>query len=514
MQTPCPASGRGVSFEPPAPPPAMRPFLSAAVLLVALAASGCAPAVTAVSTTPAGQAAIERAVQGALVRSGLAQATPVTESALPASLVAGPMLADVTHRSAVVWVQVSGPADVRVEAVPVGADSAEAVTAAATAAPDGTASVSLFGLTPGVTYEYRVLVDGTDATPTGYPTTLTAQPLWQWREDPPAFTAAIGSCYYDNEPPFDRPGTPYGGATGIFEQIRAQRPDLMVWLGDNTYLREVDWWSAGGIAHRFRHNRAEADLQPLLASAAHYATWDDHDFGPNDSDRSYVLKDVTLATFSRFWPAASRGHDGVPGVFTHFQWADVDFFLLDDRYHRAPNDAPEAERTILGPEQRQWILDALTGSQAPFKVVAVGGQFLNPVPVFETFAAIAPAERDALLDEIARREIDGVVFLSGDRHHAELIRIDREGTYPLYEFTSSPLTAGASTYATRTDSPEYENPARVPGTLIAGEHNFGTLTVTGPRTDRTMTMRAYTASGALAWEHAVRARDLQTPRGE
>lgn len=499
----------------------MRPLVLAAVLGVSFAASGCAPALSGVASSPSGQAAIERAVQSALVRSGLAQPSVPADSAVapPASLVAGPMLADVTHRSAVVWVQTSAPAEVRVEAVPMGGPPAgfaapDAVEATATTSPDGTASVRLFGLTPGASYDYTVTVDGADVTPTAYPTTLTAQPLWQWRTDPPAFTVAFGSCYYGNDAPFDRPGDPYGGSTSIFREIHALRPDAMLWLGDNVYLREVDWWSAPGIGYRYAHARAEADLQPLLASTAHYATWDDHDYGPNNSDRSYVLKDAALATFRRYWPNPTYGVGGVPGVFTQFEWGDVEFFLIDNRYHRSPNDAPEAERTILGDEQMQWLLDALTASRAPFKVVVSGGQVLNPVAVFENYSAVAPAEREALLGALAARGIDGVVFLSGDRHHGELIRIDREGTYPLYEFTSSPLTAGASTYALREGSAELDNPARVDGTLIAGDRNFGTLTVTGPRTDRTLTMRAYDAEGTLLWEHAVRARDLRTPRAD
>ncbi|MEM0961421.1 MAG: alkaline phosphatase D family protein [Bacteroidota bacterium] len=428
------------------------------------------------------------------------------------TLVSGPMLADVTHRGAAIWVQAEGPVEVRVDASPAG-DPALAVVAtsgAVTAHHDGTATVRLFGLEPGTSYDYVVTVDG-EPVDVAYDTAFETQELWQWRTDPPSFTAAFGSCYYSNDPPYDRPGGAYGGPTSIFREIATVDPDLMLWLGDNVYLREVDWWSAEGIDYRYRHARQEPDLQPLLASAAHYATWDDHDFGPNDSDRSYVLKEDALDTFMRFWPAASRGIEGVPGVFTHFQWADVDFFLLDDRYHRAPNNAPDPERTILGPVQLQWLLDALTASQAPFKVIANGGQILNPISVFETFAAIAPGERQILLDEIHRRRIEGVVLLSGDRHHTELLRMDRDDAYPLYEFTSSPLTAGASTYPLRDDSPERVNPLRVEGTLVAGDRNFGTLTVEGPRTERTMTMRTYLNDGTLLWERTVQASDLVYP---
>ena len=91
------------------------------------------------------------------------------------------------------------------------------------------------------------------------------------------------------------------------------------------------------------------------------------------------------------------------------------------------------------------------------------------------------------------------------------MRLDRPGTYPLYEFTSSPLTAGASTSALDPASPEFENPLRVPGTLVAGERNFGTLSVSGPRADRTLTMRALDPEGAVLWERSVRAADLRTP---
>ncbi len=437
----------------------------------------------------------------------LAAAAHAQPAPTPARVVAGPMLADVTHRTAAVWVQTDRPgAAVSLRlALTSDAERARPVeTPPVTTDARGIATVNVGLLEPGQTYSYAVLVDGREEA-RDYPTEIRTQPLWQWRTDPPAFTIALGSCYYANEPAYDRPGNAYGAPPSVFEAIADQRPDAMLWLGDNVYLREADWWSAAGIEHRYAHARREPALQRLLATTAHYATWDDHDFGPNDSDRSYVLKDVALETFRRYWPAASRGIDGVPGVFTHVQWGDADVFLLDDRYHRSPNRAPADERTILGEAQLQWLLDALTASRATFKLVAVGGQVLNPAEVYETYANIAPAERQHLLDQIAARGIDGVVFLTGDRHHAELSRLERPGTYPLYEFTSSALSAGAGT-------PRETNPLRVEGTLVAGRNNFGTLAFAGPRDARSLTMRTFATDGTLLWEHTVAAADLRTPR--
>ena len=52
------------------------------------------------------------------------------------------------------------------------------------------------------------------------------------------------------------------------------------------------------------------------------------------------------------------------------------------------------------------------------------------------------------------------------------------------------------------------HPQIVPGTTVDDRHSFGTLTFTGPRTDRTLTMRAHGVDGAVLWEQTVRARDL------
>ena len=431
-----------------------------------------------------------------------------------AALAAGPMLGPAGFRDVVLWVQTDRPGAVVVDYRPVAQDTSGAYVPAAPgrvavlAGPDGVATIVVADLEPGTRYAYTLTVDG-QAVERPYELAFETQPLWQHRTDPPAFTLAVGSCAYVNDPPYDRPGTPYGGDYQIFDHIAALDPDAMLWLGDNTYLREVDWESPDGIAYRYAHTRALPEMQRLLATAPNYATWDDHDYGPNDADRSYVLKSATLATFRHFWPNATAGLPGVPGVFTQFRWGDVDVFLLDDRYHRAPNDAPaDPDKPMLGEAQLQWVIDALTTSNAPFKLVAVGGQVLppEPAPGSETYVTVAPDERRRLLDEIARRRIEGVVFLSGDRHFTELMRMERPGTYPLYEFTSSPLTAGAS--SSRYAQP---NPYTVDGTFVQGVRNFGTVTVEGPRAARVMTLRTYDATGALRWEHAIPAAELRAP---
>jgi len=277
----------------------------------------------------------------------------------------------------------------------------------------------------------------------------------------------------------------------------------MLWLGDNVYFRETDWDSRSGMIARYTHDRALPQLQRFLATVHHYAIWDDHDYGPNDSDRSFLHKHTARQVFTLFWCNPTVGIDGTQGITTAFSWGDVDFFLLDNRFWRTPNRLSSGQRTLLGPEQFQWLREALLSSRASFKIIAIGGQVLNPLPVFETYARCAPEEREELLQFLDSTRIPGVIFLSGDRHFTELSRLERKGLYPLYELTTSPLTASPFRNADREP-----NPLRIPETLVT-ERNFALLEFTGPASDRELVIRVYNAGGALLWEHRLHASELQ-----
>ena len=259
----------------------------------------------------------------------------------------------------------------------------------------------------------------------------------------------------------------------------------MLWLGDNVYFREPEWTSPEGMSARYRAYRQLPALQRLWRSTAHVAIWDDHDYGPNDGDASFVMKGAALETFRRYWPNPTQGLPGVPGIFTKVRVADADFFLLDDRWYRYPNRYPNVpEKALLGAQQLEWLKQALLTSSATFKVVAMGTQFWNRVSRFETWQNY-PDEQQKLRDWLREQRIAGVVFLSGDRHFSELLRLPREGTYPLYEFTSSPLTAGV---VTNPDEQERSNPDLVSDTLVT-QRNFGMLRLAGPKGNRTLGVR-------------------------
>ncbi len=426
----------------------------------------------------------------------------VTASAQPELLRCGPMVCYSEMREALLWVQTNEPAEVYVRYWEKGSPGKSHVTnRVRTWKEDAfTAKIVADTVEPGRQYEYELYINGY-LVERPYPLEFQTQVLWQWRTDPPPVKIAVGSCAYINDHPYDRPGKPYGGDYKIFSSMYKKHPDMMLWLGDNMYLREPDWNTWTGITYRYTHDRSIPEMQPFLGSVHHYAIWDDHDFGPNNSDRGLWNKDMTLEAFKLFWGNPSFGVNGRPGITTTFQWSDVQFFLLDNRYNRTPNRRRTGPRTILGEEQFEWLVDALVSSQATFKIIAIGGQVLNPVSRYENYATY-PEERNRLIQAITKEQVRGVLFLTGDRHHTELTALPRAGSYTLYDLTVSPLTSGSH------DASKEANYLRVPGTLV-GEQNFAVLEITGPRKNRVMTIRIYDVDGKELWNRVVKAKDLR-----
>ena len=347
---------------------------------------------------------------------------------------------------------------------------------------------------PGESYTYQIWVN---SVPQSFPYSLEFKTpsLWHWRTDPPEFSIALGSCSYINEAAYDRPGRPYGGDYEIFNSILAKDPDLMLWLGDNVYLREADWYSRTGMIHRYTHTRSLPELQALLASVSHYAIWDDHDYGPDNSDRSFGRKGLSKELFSWFWANPTVGVGDWGGTNATFEWADAQFFLLDNRYFRSPNDKKSEQRTLLGEDQFEWLVDALVSSRATFKFVCIGGQVLNTHDRFETYARVAPEERLQLLNAIVQEGVKNVFFLDGDRHHSELSFLEKEDL-AIYDITTSPLTAGSHNH------PNEPNTLRVEGSYI-GQRNFSILRISGPRTERQLKLTYFDTFGEELWSYTI-----------
>lgn len=411
-----------------------------------------------------------------------------------------------TAHTVTLWLQGEGAGQARIDYWVQGkaASAQSSHTVILREGDDFSAQIALSGLVSGTRYEYRVRINGQ---PVGVVQRFMTQVLT--KGDAREFKIVMGSCAYinaDTDSIMDwRPSwSPYGGDTAIFRSMAEAKPDLTLWLGDNLYYRKSDIEDPKKMAARWRHDRATADLQPLLATGAHAAIWDDHDYGPNNSDRYFAHKAAALTLFKRYWANPSYGLPDAPGIFSSTRYGDVEIFLLDNRWYRDPDQIPMAGKSQFGARQLAWLKDALARSNAPFKLIAGGSQFLHAGHRYEGWHHF-PAEREAFIDWLTAQHIDGVLFLSGDRHATEMLRWGRASTYPLYELTCSPLTSGVRA-AGRSD----EHTTLVAGTQVAA-HNFCTLTLNGSAGQRQLTLRSHAADGRTLWQREIPQSELSTP---
>ncbi|MEL7833201.1 alkaline phosphatase D family protein [Fodinibius sp. Rm-B-1B1-1] len=421
-------------------------------------------------------------------------------------LEAGPMLGYVEMQEANLWIQTTKPASFELTYWKKGEKDApkHKFSSSTLALESNTSQIKLTDLDYRTTYKYEFSIEG-EKVKLPYETEFTTQQLWQWRKPAPNFSVAMGSCLYINDSEFDRPGRPYGKGTEILTHITNKHPDMMLWLGDNVYYREPDFYSKKRLDYRFKDARNTPEMQPLLANAINLATWDDHDYGPNNSDRSYRLREEALHIFKRYWANPGYGTQETDGVFTKYKYSDVEFFLMDDRYHRAPNQLKKEDKDFFGEAQLQWLMDSLVSSNATFKIVVVGNQVINKMNEHESMVAYGE-EYETLMEFLDEHDIPGVLFLSGDRHFTELLKEEREDAYPIYEFTSSPLSSG--TYGNLEESKEFENPQRVDGTLVYDDQNFGMMHVKGEKDNRRLILETYSSDGEKLWEYSISSSDL------
>jgi alkaline phosphatase D len=285
--------------------------------------------------------------------------------------------------------------------------------------------VLVTGLEPSRRYFYSVLLDRQPAMVRPYPSFRTAPAPGESGRIRFAFTSCLGRDGF-------LPGA------GWADMARAN-VDLVLLLGDNHYADTTD---PAGLRKAYYDHRRYGAWQDMARRTPIYSIWDDHDYGPNDSDRTAEGKERSLVTFKAFWANPGYGEPDNPGIYYRFSRGDVDFFMLDVRYHRDPNSATNlVNKTMLGVRQLAWLKRELLASRAAVKFIASGSEWQSHGhrDSWTSFSR----ERQEIFDFIRARQISGVILLSGDRHFTGAYQILGR----LIEVTSGPM--GARNFPTK-----------------------------------------------------------------
>ncbi len=171
--------------------------------------------------------------------------------------------------------------------------------------------------------------------------------------EPHVLKIAFGSCAKEDE-----------GTAAVWRRIHQESPDAIVLLGDTPYIDSTDIETQ---RRRQREFAAFPAMRDLLRSTPYYATWDDHDFGRNDTDGRLEGKENSRRAFVEYHANGSYG-DGERGIYTSFRRVSTEVFLLDTRTFAATEPSPfDPEKpTLLGRAQWDWLRRGLRGSGSTF----------------------------------------------------------------------------------------------------------------------------------------------------
>lgn len=249
-------------------------------------------------------------------------------------------------------------------------------------------------------------------------------------------TIAFGSC---NKQDQNQP---------LWDDIGNEKPNLWIWLGDNIYGDSDDPFV---LRAKYNMQLNNPGYKKFIEKVPVIGTWDDHDYGKNDGNKTFNIKKESQALALDFFnePAESSRRKQ-QGIYTSYSYnvgkKKIKVILLDVRYHQDPlkkdenGYIPDPQADILGEEQWRWLEKQLRGSRANVNIIGSGLQFIPEEHRTEKWGNF-PSSLSRFYKLLSKSKVKGVILITGDRHIGEISKTDIPGVkYPIYEFTSSGLT--------------------------------------------------------------------------
>jgi alkaline phosphatase D len=333
-----------------------------------------------------------------------------------------------------------------------------------------------------------------------------------------------------------RPGTPTEVSTGevdviafgscaeqtkpqpVLRRVTEAKPDLFLYLGDNIYS---DTHNMDTLKMNYQRLAAKPEFRKMVSSMGILATWDDHDYGWNDAGRHYRYKEESKQIFLDFFGVPDSTllqHDGIYySKFFTLPRHTLQIIFLDLRtfrdkllpyngnrkgekgfdYEMDYSPYTSRDSTMLGEEQWKWLEKQLQ-VPADLRIIASSTQFGITHNGYEAWANF-PHEQQRMLDLIRTTKANGVLFISGDVHYAEISRLQAEGLYPIYDVTASGITSTWK-FATPNDN-------RIDGPVM--ENHFGLIRVHWEEEDPRVIMQIHDVRGRKRIDRTIRLSELR-----
>lgn len=278
-------------------------------------------------------------------------------------------------------------------------------SASLTPTAEGVTRHTISGLTANTTYYYGLEMNG-----------LAAESV---RGDfatapsgPASFSFAFSSC---------RKPAVTGYTTGTVNRIKALNPAFFVQAGDFHYEHQNRTTDFSVAEARTAWDTVvnEADTGSMLSTIPTAWVWDDHDYSTVDNGNINSASRTVVAQVARERAALYPVPDSANiGLWQTFVWGRVRIILLDPRSYRSPQgNADDAAKTMLGAEQKAWLLNTLDNSTEPIVAIFTGVPWVAAASAGADHWGGYTTERTELVNEITSRGHAGrVVMCAGDMH--------------------------------------------------------------------------------------------------
>lgn len=243
----------------------------------------------------------------------------------------------------------------------------------------------------------------------------------------------------------------------MFLNIKDMNPDLFIFLGDNIY---GDCSDSSCYIKKYSKQLRKQNFLSFAENIPFVGTWDDHEYGLNNSGVENKLKQFSQQLFLDFiGEPINSDRRKQEGIYTSYTYGRNDsivkVILLDERYFR---ESPGENSKMLGDAQWTWLRNELDNSSAKINLICSGSQFLSDKKGYDSWTQY-PSEMNRMKSLLKSSKANGVIFLSGDIHCCEMMKFESSDlNYPLYEFTASGMTHAHTAFKINSNSYKINNP--------------------------------------------------------
>jgi phosphodiesterase/alkaline phosphatase D-like protein len=260
------------------------------------------------------------------------------------------------------------------------------------------AALTISNLTPNTLYYYGVEVEGVVDQ-------LRQGTFRTFPEGAASFMIAFGSC------------AETGSAHPIFELIRSLKPLFFMHTGDMHY-RDIKINDRSQFRAAFEQVLASPTQSALYRSTPLVYTWDDHDYGPNDStylSRSRPAARLTYQEYVPHYPLAAGSGD-IP-IYHAFTAGRVRFIVTDLRSERSAKfDPDDASKSMLGAQQKAWLKQELLEAKNSHALIIWVSSVDWLPPDLSDGWHLYSTEREELANFIKANGIRNLAMIAGDLH--------------------------------------------------------------------------------------------------